>query len=242
MQRTLNQANSADAKSRKRRTSYKRRTKLVSETSKFETVKIKLPDKIKCLRCKHRWRPQKESKDNPNYAEVKICPRCKSPKWNIPKKEEIKRKDYYLQFDTEFRKEAKSMSQHYEVFYCLEKSIRRLIMELMEEKFGENWWETNVNEEIRKNVDKNIKREEDSGFTIRSDDKIDYTTFGELSQIVTENWIAFENLFKRGQRAFQKIMNNLNQLRGPITHCSPLAEDEIVRLELMVKDWFRLME
>lgn len=154
---------------------------------------------------------------------------------------DVQAKPYYLQFSSEFRKEAKSMAQHYEVFYCLEKSIRSLVVQLMFEKFGETWWDK-VKEDIRKNVDQNIKREEESGFTIRSEDKIDYTTFGELSQIVTGNWEAFETLFKRGQRAFQKIMTNLNQLRGPIAHCCPLAEDEIVRLELTVKDWFRIME
>jgi hypothetical protein len=157
-------------------------------------------------------------------------------------KAEIKRKDFYLQFDASFQKEAKLMAEHYEVFYCLEKSIRRLVLELMNEKFGENWWDSKVDEEVRKNVLKNIQRDEDSGFTIRSEERIDYTTFGELTQIVTKNWEAFEVLFKRGQRAFQKIMTNLNQLRGPIAHCSPFAEDEIVRLELTVKDWFRLME
>lgn len=157
-------------------------------------------------------------------------------------KEEVQKKDFYLQFASEFRKEAKSMAEHYEVFYCLEKSIRSMIMELMEEKYGADWWENQVNDAIKGNVTKNIKREEDSGFTIRSDEKIDYTTFGELSQIVIGNWDAFKVLFKKGQRSFQKIMNNLNQLRGPIAHCSPLAEDEIVRLELTVKDWFRLME
>ena len=157
-------------------------------------------------------------------------------------KQEVQKKDYYLQFDFNFRKEAKLMAEHYEVFYCLEKSIRALILELMNEKYGENWWEEKVSNPIKENVKANIKREEDSGFTIRSEEKIDYTTFGELSQIVTSNWDAFEALFKRGQRSFQKIMTNLNQLRGPIAHCSPFAEDEIIRLELTVKDWFRLME
>jgi hypothetical protein len=155
---------------------------------------------------------------------------------------QTKEKDFYLQFEAEFRNEAKVMSKHYEVFYCLEKSIRRQVMLLMKEKYGESWWTDRIEEEIKKNVDKNIQREEDSGFTIRSLEKIDYTTFGELGQIVTKNWEAFENLFKRGQRAFSKIMTNLNQLRGPIAHCCPLAEDEVVRLELTVKDWFRLME
>ena len=157
-------------------------------------------------------------------------------------KEESTRKDYYLQFDSQFRKEAKSMAQHYEVFYCLEKSIRRLVMQLMLEAYGKDWWDTKVVEEIKKNVETNIKREEDSGFTIRSEEKIDYTTLGELTQIVDKNWEAFENLFTRGKRAFQRIMANLNQLRGPMAHCCPLAEDEVVRLELTVKDWFRLME
>lgn len=157
-------------------------------------------------------------------------------------KEEIQKKEYYFQFDSDFRIEARKMAEHYEVFYCLEKSIRRLVMTLMKEKYGEAWWDEKVKEEIRKNVDNNIKREEDSGYTIRSDEKIDYTTFGELSQIVSSNWEAFENLFKRGQKAFQKITTNLNQLRGPIAHCCPLAEDEIVRLDLTVKDWFRLMD
>lgn len=157
-------------------------------------------------------------------------------------KTQIKEKEFYLQFEAEFRNEAKLMSKHYEIFYCLEKSIRRQVMLLMKEKYGENWWIDRIEEEVKKNVDKNIQREEDSGFTIRSLEKIDYTTFGELGQIVTKNWEAFENLFKRGQRAFSKIMTNLNQLRGPIAHCCPLAEDEVVRLELTVKDWFRLME
>lgn len=157
-------------------------------------------------------------------------------------KVEVQKKEYYLQFESDFRKEAKSMAEHYEVFYCLEKSIRRLMSELMKEKYGDDWWEEKVKEAIKNNVESNIKRDIDSGFTIRSEDKIDYTTFGELSQIVSGNWEAFEILFKRGQRSFQRIMTNLNQLRGPIAHCSPFAEGEIVRLELTVKDWFRLME
>lgn len=37
-------------------------------------------------------------------------------------------------------------------------------------------------------------------------------------------------------------MTMLNSLRGPIAHCSPLADDEVVRLRLAVRDWFRLME
>jgi hypothetical protein len=37
-------------------------------------------------------------------------------------------------------------------------------------------------------------------------------------------------------------MFSLNTLRGPIAHCGLLAEDEVDRLKLSVKDWFRLLE
>jgi hypothetical protein len=37
-------------------------------------------------------------------------------------------------------------------------------------------------------------------------------------------------------------MASLNSLRGPVAHCVPLAEDEALRLQLAVRDWFRLME
>jgi len=156
-------------------------------------------------------------------------------------KESIKEADYYAQFDSVFRVEARDMSRHYEVFYCLEKSIRSLVVQLMREKYGDNWWEEKVKDEIKTNVKQNIKKEVESSFTQRSELEIDYTTFGELTEIVKGNWEAFSVLF-RNEKAFQKIMSSLNQLRGPIAHCCPLAEDEVVRLNLIVKDWFRLMD
>ncbi len=148
---------------------------------------------------------------------------------------------YYPQFDLNLRTEAHSMGKHYEIFYCLEKHIRKLIEETLESANGQKWWESCVSEAIRNNVDSNIKREIDSGITIRSEKEIDYTTFGELGEIVRKNWKDFDALFS-SQKAFNNIMNRLNNLRGPIAHCCELAEDEIIRLKLTVKDWFRLME
>jgi hypothetical protein len=61
-------------------------------------------------------------------------------------------------------------------------------------------WLEKVNEEICKNVEQNIKREEESGFTQRSELKIYYTTLGELSQIVGGNWDAFSDIFNIWQK------------------------------------------
>lgn len=147
---------------------------------------------------------------------------------------------YYPQFGHSLRQEAAEMGKHYELFYCLEKSIRSLIAETLESTHGENWWEKSAPEEIKKDVKENIQKEKDSGITLRSEEEIDYTTFGQLGEIVKNNWSSFP-IFS-SQKAFNKIMINLNALRNPIAHCCVLAEDEVVRLKLTLKDWFRLME
>jgi membrane-associated protease RseP (regulator of RpoE activity) len=69
--------------------------------------------------------------------------------------------------------------------------------------------------------------------TPRSDEMLDFTTFGELSQIIELNWDLCGSIFA-SVKAVKRVMSNLNTLRGPIAHCSPLAEDEVVRLRLCV--------
>lgn len=150
--------------------------------------------------------------------------------------------DYYPQIEQAFRSEAAAMAPHYEVFYSLEKAIRRLISDSLESDDGPNWWAGHrVSPDLQKEVAKRQQREIDSGTTPRSSDPIDFTTFGELGEIIKQNWDVFGALFT-SVKAVEKVMSSLNTLRGPIAHCSPLAEDEVLRLRLAVRDWFRLME
>lgn len=134
------------------------------------------------------------------------------------------------------------MSAHYELFYCLEKSIRQLITDVFEATGDPDWWKNLIPEEVRKNVNKSIKREKEAAVTPRSTSEIDYTTFGELSEIIKTNWSLFGGVVFNDVKAVQKVMGNLNSLRNPIAHCSPLAEDEVLRLDLSLRDWFRMME
>lgn len=147
---------------------------------------------------------------------------------------------YYPQIESEIRAEAADMAPHYEVFYSLETTIRGLIREQLQTA-DEDWWATRVPQHIRTDAEKRRQREVDSGFTPRSDDPIDFLTFGELGEIIKANWDVFGAVFSSA-KAVEKVMTALNTLRGPIAHCSPLAEDEIVRLRLTVRDWFRLQE
>ncbi|RIS37549.1 Swt1 family HEPN domain-containing protein [Mycobacteroides abscessus] len=151
---------------------------------------------------------------------------------------------YYPQIEGAIRSEAASMAPHYEVFYSLENTIRRQIIDTLE-AVDKQWWDDPQNQYVPQNIrtdcENRRQKEIDLGLTPRSDEYLDYSTFGELSQIIKHNWIHFGQIFT-SPKAVERVMALLNSIRGPIAHCSPLAEDEVVRLRLAVKDWFRLQE
>ena len=149
---------------------------------------------------------------------------------------------YYPQIEQDIRDEAATMAPHYETFYSLEKAVRRLIANALSASEGAAWWSSNrIPPTVRTAAEQIQKREIDSGVTPRSEETIDFCTFGELGEIIKNNWDVFASIFS-SVKAVERVMANLNILRGPIAHCSPLAEDEVVRLRLTVRDWFRLME
>lgn len=148
---------------------------------------------------------------------------------------------YYPQFEEVIRKEAANMARQYEIFYCLERSIRSLIKDRLKES-GENWWEKKIPEQVKTEAQKRQDEEMSRGVTPRSYELLDYTNFGELNTIINKNWDeVFSDMFTN-RDAVRNVMTMLNTLRGPIAHCCPLAEDEILRLDMSLRDWFRLME
>src|SRR6266581_1563639 len=59
---------------------------------------------------------------------------------HLPKSKAVSAVEDYPQFEQAVRAEAAEMSEHYEVIYCLEQSIRRLITETLQEAAGADWW------------------------------------------------------------------------------------------------------
>lgn len=154
--------------------------------------------------------------------------------------EKVRKLEGYDQFEGGIRNDAASMSEYYEIFYCLEVSIRQLVVNILEDAEGVEWWESSrVPSDFRTYVKDIQDQESNTEITPRSENKIDYLTFGQLGKLITENFDVF-NAVLSSKRAVDRIMNQLNLLRNPIAHCGVLADDEKERLELTVRDWFRM--
>ncbi|HUH27701.1 Swt1 family HEPN domain-containing protein [Gelidibacter sp.] len=148
--------------------------------------------------------------------------------------------DLINRFDTILKEEAINMSTSYQLFYCLEVSIRNLIKTTMENNYGKEWWQK-VDVRVKDNVKNNLAYELDMPHSKRSDNNIDYTTFGDLRKIINSNWSIFQHDFCKNLNSVNEVMINLNRLRVPIAHCTPLVDKEVKRLEIYVDDWFELL-
>lgn len=151
--------------------------------------------------------------------------------------------EYMRQVDFDILANAERMSEFYKLFYALENDMRELIEAAMIETRGDTWWASSVPQFVRDNAQKNYDREASEGLPPRSDRLIDYTTFGELGEIIKENWEVFSGMFSNANRnRVLRVVNRLNLVRGPIAHCNFLPEEEAIRLKLAVRDWYKLME
>ena len=151
--------------------------------------------------------------------------------------------DYLRQVDYRTVTDAQRMGEFYRLFYILENDIRDLVEEALEDSKGEKWWVEAVPPFVQDNAKKNSDREAAEGLPPRSERALDYTTFGELGEIIKENWDIFSGMFSNASRnRVLRVINRLNLVRGPIAHCNLLPEEEAIRLKLAVRDWYKLME
>jgi hypothetical protein len=178
-------------------------------------------------------------------ASLKLVVDQHSPSGNIAASDELASErlvtSFIGQFSAEVRANAERMSEYYKLFYMLENDIRKFIDDTLVEAYGAGWWGKHSPPSAKEECKANQKREQEAGVTARSDNELDYVTFGHLGDIIRANYVLFGGILSN-EKALGRAMFSLNTLRGPIAHCGLLAEDEVDRLKLAVKDWFRLLE
>jgi hypothetical protein len=142
-------------------------------------------------------------------------------------------------FEFDIRKKARKMADFYVLYYCLENTIRKLITDVLSDKYGLNWWNTQVPDGVKNEVKKRQDQEKESTMSIRSEDPLSYVSFGEFIAIFDKNWNDFADTL-RSQKAMQQILTQFNLVRNVIAHSCELNDDEITRFTLLIKDWLRI--
>ncbi len=141
-------------------------------------------------------------------------------------------------FDFNIRKSATKMADFYALYYCIENTIRQLIIGRLSEKHGHDWWDKAVPQGVKLKVKERQEKEKDTPISMR-DEPILYASFGEYIDIFNANWSEFSDTI-RSQKSMQQTLGVFNQLRNIIAHSSELNDDEIMRFTLLIRDWMRI--
>ncbi len=141
-------------------------------------------------------------------------------------------------FQQELRRSAKKMADFYELYYCMENSVRQLIKEKLA-TYGTDWWDKKVPQGVKKDVKELQDKEKSTPMSYRSDDPLDYVTFGQLIDIFNANWADFTDVI-RSKTSMEQTLSQFNYLRNVIAHSCELNEDEIERFKILIKDWLRI--
>jgi hypothetical protein len=132
---------------------------------------------------------------------------------------------------------ASRMADVYYRLYLFENQARRLIESVLEESKGPNWWETCVDKQVRDKASFIRKEEAEAKFHHpRGDKLIDYVSMPDLGKIIEQNWGDFEDILFRKEWALGKF-EELRLTRNAMAHMSDVSPDDLVRLDVILKDW-----
>ena len=141
------------------------------------------------------------------------------------------------QIDEECINAAKNMATVYTAIASFENMVRKFVVKILLEHKGENWWNEAVPEKIRKKAESRKSEEEKIKWhTQRGDEPINYTDFGELISIMSENFQLFEVHIVSLEWARQ-IFQTLERSRNVIMHSGELGRRDIERIGTNIRDW-----
>ena len=132
--------------------------------------------------------------------------------------------------DDDIVNSAKLMATVYTAIAAFENTVRQFVVKVLLEHKGENWWEECVSERIRKSAE-GRKKEDDMirWHTPRGDSMINYTDFGDLASIMSQNYSLFEYHIVSIEWARQ-IIQVIERSRNVIMHSGVLGRRDVERI------------
>lgn len=134
---------------------------------------------------------------------------------------------------------ARQMATVYTAIAAFENSARKLIATVLLEQTGETWWDSAVSEKIRKKVQ--ARREEEAKVkwhAQRGEAPINYSDFGDLGNIIGQNWPSFEPYIPSIEWV-KSIFDVVERSRNVIMHSGLLEMEDIERVGINIRDWIK---
>lgn len=134
------------------------------------------------------------------------------------------------------------MQRCYRLLFVLENVVREFVMEVLEEKDGADWFDKRANTETKKKVEaRKAAEQKNQWHTGRNAHPINYIDFGDLSLLIVNHWAEFKDLLPLQSWVVSRL-SDAERSRNVIAHTNVLSDEEVSRLEMLVRDWVRQVQ
>jgi len=131
-------------------------------------------------------------------------------------------------------------SELYPIVYIFENSVRNVVSIVMENAFGDDWWELKVSDAIKKAV--KIRQSEEKQYpwhSQRGAHPIYYTDISDLRTIINTYNKEFKKVFGKIPRV-EMWIEEIEKTRNILAHNNPVAKKDRDRLSVFARDWSEL--
>jgi hypothetical protein len=137
----------------------------------------------------------------------------------------------------EMIEKAKKMAQAYMIIYCIENSLRIFVDKISTEQIGTDYWNhLKISKDLRDNIDRRKKDEQNNLFhALRGDKELYYLDLDDLGKVIQLNWDFFKNYFPNLPFILQKI-SEIKITRNNVAHNGTISDDDFTRVLLHYKD------
>lgn len=133
------------------------------------------------------------------------------------------------------------MQRCYRLLYVLENVVREFVDDVFAEADGgtEKWFDKRANLQMKKKVvERRAAEDRNQWHTGRNVHPVYYLDFGDLGTMIQTHWVLFKDLLPDQAWALSRI-SDAERSRNVIAHTNLLSDEEVVRLEMHVRDWVR---
>jgi hypothetical protein len=131
------------------------------------------------------------------------------------------------------------MAGLYIILHCLENSVRKFIIDILEKKIGSNWWDKAKNAELEKKIKERKEKEAKNKWLSPrgSLSPLYYLDWGDLVKIIRKFETDFKSFFDE-MKFVELRLEELEKVRNIIAHNGVLpSNDDFDRVVLHFKDW-----
>jgi hypothetical protein len=131
------------------------------------------------------------------------------------------------------------MQRCYRLLYVMENVVREFVREVFEEKNKVDWFDKRASTPMKKKVeDRKAAEQKNQWHTGRESNPIYYLDFGDLALLIQNHWPEFKDLLPSQTWAVSRLQDAENS-RNVIAHTNLLSDEEVLRLEMHVRDWIK---